>query len=227
MYDACYGSLTQDPAWLSPTSHQTPTDWTNPASAYDGNTGTSSTYTIPGAGTWSPYLTLLRDSVINYDKVRIWSTRQNTAVSQIQVDVHYNGNFVDMYDGSLSVGAYVEYNIGSTQSVDAPHVRYYTTTANGWAGCNEAQFWGQLPDKSAPQIRLAVSWDDGSSWSGTNTQALTNGKTTYWFDVTSEISWTATKLNNTSFRVKAWAQTVSGTVDARLNWLPVEAVYQE
>jgi hypothetical protein len=75
------------------------------------------------------------------------------------------------------------------------------------------------------QARLDVSWDAGVSWSALkHTTNLTPTKTTYYFDVTSDVTWDATKLNDTNFRVRVDTDSVSGAA-VSLDWLPVEVTY--
>jgi hypothetical protein len=77
------------------------------------------------------------------------------------------------------------------------------------------------------QIRMDVSWDGGTSWSvSKHTQDLTGTETTYWVDVTSDTSWTPTKLSDANFQVRVDAMTVGpDSGDVRLDWIPVEVTY--
>lgn len=75
-------------------------------------------------------------------------------------------------------------------------------------------------------IETDVSWDGGTTWSASkHQQALTGTETTYWIDVTGDTSWTATKLNDTNFKVKVDGLTVGDSGDVRLDWIPVEVSY--
>lgn len=75
-------------------------------------------------------------------------------------------------------------------------------------------------------LEVDVSWDGGTSWSSSkHQQALTGTEATYWIDVTSDTSWTPTKLNDANFKVRVDGLTVGETGDVRLDWLPVEVTY--
>lgn len=75
------------------------------------------------------------------------------------------------------------------------------------------------------QIRVAVSWDGGSSWSSNYDTNLTGTETTYWTDVTAATTWTPTKLNDSNFRVSVSSVTVGDTSTVNLDWIPVEVTY--
>ena len=75
------------------------------------------------------------------------------------------------------------------------------------------------------QIRVAVSWDGGSSWSSNYDTNLNDSENTYWTDVTSVTSWTPTNLNDSNFRVSVSSVTVGDTSTVNLDWLPVEVTY--
>lgn len=76
------------------------------------------------------------------------------------------------------------------------------------------------------QIKVYVTWDNGSSWDNT-TQTVSGSETTYWWDVTSSTSWTPTKLNDTNLQVKVEALTVGDSSEVYLDWLPVEVTYND
>jgi len=221
-YDAWHGTLGSSPSWVSPTSN-TANGWVNPTYAYNSNTGDWAIISVPGSST-SAYLELYI-SAITCDKVRVWSGRSGTRISIIDVDVYYNSQWNNIYSGSLTVGSYQEYTIGSTQLVSGIRIRY-TSSGNPTqdAYICEAQF-NTLVTNSAPQIKIDVSWNGGAIWSSTQNTTLTSSETTTWYDVTSATTWDATKLNNTNFKVRALAQTVNGAVEVRLDWLPVEVTY--
>lgn len=77
------------------------------------------------------------------------------------------------------------------------------------------------------QIRVAVSWDGGTNWSGNYAATLTGSKATYWFDVTSATTWNATKINDTNLKVRVDSVTVGDTSIISLDWLPVEVTYYD
>ncbi|MBN1643533.1 MAG: hypothetical protein JW856_01745 [Dehalococcoidales bacterium] len=221
-YDAWHGTLGSASSWVSPTS-DVANGWTNPAYAYNGNTGDYASYSVSGSST-SPYLELYI-SAITCDKVRVWSGRQGTRIASLEVDVYYNSQWNNIYSGTLVIDSYQEYSIGSTQTVTGMRVRY-TSTGNPTQGAYvyEAQF-SSIGTASPPQIVVDVSWDGGTSWSSAQYQALTGSETTYDYNVTSATAWDGTKLGNGNLIVRVSAQTVSGDVEVRLDWLSVEVGY--
>ena len=127
-------------AWSSPTGFAEGGGvWTSEALAYDENT---STYAYASAlkGGWTDYLELNHDA-LDCDKVQVWVGVLIANISAIEVDVYYGGAWHNIYSGAITVGQFVDYPIGSTQSVIALRVRFYSTKAVT-AGCmvHEADF---------------------------------------------------------------------------------------
>ena len=114
--------------WMSPTGFvDGGGTWTDETLAYDEDTVTYATETIGAVG-WGNYLELTH-LAINCDKVQVWSSYQ-ASIDLIEVDVYYGGAWHNIYSGAVTVGQYVEYAIGSEQSVTAMRIRYHTTKAN-------------------------------------------------------------------------------------------------
>lgn len=126
-------------SWISPTGFvDGGGTWTDEALAYDEDTVTYAVETIAAVG-WGNYLELTH-AAIDCDKVQIWSSYQAN-VDLIEIDVYYSTAWHNIYSGTATVGAYVEYPIGSTESVTALRVRYSVTKKGRWVGVNEADFW--------------------------------------------------------------------------------------
>lgn len=70
-------------------------------------------------------------------------------------------------------------------------------------------------------IRIRVSDDGGSSWSGTHDVTLTGSDTLTWVDVTSDFSWTPAHLLDANLRVEATGIAVGGYKSTYVDWLPV------
>jgi len=125
-------------AWISPTGFvDGGGSWSDETFAYDENTVTYAVETIAVAG-WGNYLELTH-SALNCDKVQVWSSYQ-ASVDLIEVDVYYSSAWDNIYSGACTTGQYVEYAIGSEQSVTAVRIRYHITKKNRWVGVNEADF---------------------------------------------------------------------------------------
>ena len=107
--------------WVSPTGFVDPSsEWTDESNTYDENTGTYAKDDAIPASTWSAWLELTHSS-IQCDKVRLWSAGYK--IDNIQVDVYYNTQWNNIYNGSHTKSQWVEYSIGSTESVTAMRVR--------------------------------------------------------------------------------------------------------
>lgn len=70
-------------------------------------------------------------------------------------------------------------------------------------------------------IRIAVSNDGGSSWSGNHDVPVVASDTLTWVDVTSDFSWTPDMLLDASFKVRATGIASGGYKDTFVDWLPV------
>jgi len=125
--------------WVSPTGFvDGGGSWTSEILAYDEDTGTYASETIPAVG-WGNYLELTH-AAIDCDKVQIWCSYQAN-VDLMEVDVYYGGAWHNIYSGPATVGAYVEYPIGGTESVTAMRIRFSVTKKSRWVGVHEADFW--------------------------------------------------------------------------------------
>jgi len=133
-YETAYAS----PGWISPTGFvDGGGTWSSETLAYDEDTDTYAVETIGAIG-FGNYLELTH-LAINCDKVQVWSSYQ-ASVDLIEVDVYYSDAWHNIYSGAVPVGQYVEYAIGSEQSVTAMRIRYSVTKANRWVGVDEADF---------------------------------------------------------------------------------------
>jgi len=134
------------PGWVSPTGNISGTGWVDGNLAWDDDTGTYASCSIAGVA-WSDNIQLTH-AAIRCDKVQIWSSRSSSKIDQIAVDVYYNNSWNNIYTGSLTVDSFVEYAIGSVQTVTAMQVRYYESQAGKTydAYLNEADFNEVVPD---------------------------------------------------------------------------------
>jgi len=127
-------------AWISPTGFiDSGSVWTDEALAYDENTGTYA-YASALKGDYTDNLELTH-AALDCDKVQIWVSIGGANINAIEVDAYYSSAWHNTYSGAIVEGQFVEYAIGSTQSVTAMRVRFYSTKAVT-AGCmvHEADF---------------------------------------------------------------------------------------
>lgn len=113
--------------WVSPTSHLDPdSKWQDPENAYDGNTATRALNTILPTR-WGNYLHLLINAV-NIDKVRYFVKYHAADISKIDVDVFYEGDWQDVYEGIPADEAWEERDIpAGTKLVSKARVRFYNS----------------------------------------------------------------------------------------------------
>ncbi len=197
-YEVAYAS----PGWVSPTGFVDGV-WTDEAFAYDEDTGTYAVTTIGVVG-WSDDLELTV-AELQCDKVQIWSSMQ-ASMDLIEVDVYYGSAWHNIYSGSLTTGAYVEYPIGSTQSVTAMRIRYHATKANRWVGVNEADF---NEVSLAPDITNAPTSKDFGTVSE-STPYWSNGSAPVWPLDDTECYFTVTNNSSSAVNIDIRATDFSG-----------------
>ena len=126
-------------SWVSPTGFVDGSGtWISETLSYDGDTVTYAYEDIPAEG-WGNYLELTH-AAVNCDKVQIWSGRESTNITNIEVDVFYSGAWDNIFSGVGTFDTWIEYPIGSTESVTALRVRYYTNKKSREAELHEAAF---------------------------------------------------------------------------------------
>lgn len=136
--------------WVKPTSHDESL-WTGEANAYDGNTATYAS----GVDTESLVLNLA--SPVSSSKVRA-HINTNLADADIKVEAYYGGGYHSIQNGVVAKEAWVEIEIGSTQTVSKARI----TSNVGILGvllC-EFEFWeiaaAPSPDGSAGCRRTGI-----------------------------------------------------------------------
>jgi len=143
-------------AWISPTGHETPTTWTNPANAYDNNTASYAVSDDINYGTWGDYLVLTLAGAY-CDKIRHYSYGTSMAevkkITQIDIDAYYDGAWHDIYEGVFSDDTWEEKLLESIKYVTKVRVRYYCDTFDDGgsfynATCKEIQ----LSEKEIPTV---------------------------------------------------------------------------
>ena len=149
-------------SWLSPTGFvDSGSVWTSEALAYDENTDTYA-YASAIRNGWTDYLQLTH-AALDCDKVQVWVSKLIANINAIEVDVYYGGVWHNIYSGAIIEGSFVEYPIGSTQSVTAMQIRFSSTKAStGGCRIHEADF------NEAP----AVTYYHGLSVQGVGELAL-------------------------------------------------------
>lgn len=131
-------------SWASPTGAS---GWTNSNLAYDENTATKAEFAKEGAG-WSDYLVLTIASTY-CDTVRFYATK-NSNVTDVDLDVYYNGAWHDVYGGSWTSDTWVSKTLGGGYNVTSARIRFYCTNTTTFYmnefDFNLVRFRGYLAD---------------------------------------------------------------------------------
>ena len=115
--------------WVLPTSHNDPnSDWGQEVYAYDNNTNTGALNSFL-TGTWCYYLELLHAS-IPCSKIRYYVGEGfHEDGNLIDVDIYYSGAWHDVYQGTFTVGAYIEKSLGGTYNITKMRIRFYNAVS--------------------------------------------------------------------------------------------------
>ena len=174
-------------AWTNPSGY-TANGWSSPENSIDGNTGTSASYDCPTSG--SPYLET-SFSAVNVDSVRVYTSRQNSQLTTLDIDVYYNSTWNNVYSGTPADSDYVTQSLGGTYSCTGIRVRgtasagtrdlyihnieYNTvvaaTTLNGVLVTNTSTF-PAADVKEVQKIEPTLVNEGDTFWAGSITQKI-------------------------------------------------------
>lgn len=201
-YEAAYAS----PGWVSPTGFvDGGSVWTSETLAYDEGTGTYA-YADALKSDWTDYLELTH-AALDCDKVQLWVDHDIANINQIQVDVYYSSAWHNIFSDAPSWGAWQEHTIGSTQSVTALRVRFFSTKAStGGCRVHEADFNEVVP---LPDIsNLPTSKNFGLV--NTSTDYWSNGSAPTWPLDDGECYFTVTNNSSQAVNIDIRATDFSG-----------------
>lgn len=150
-------------AWVSPTGHNDPgSTWVNETQAYNEDTGDYSYQSI-SPSSWGTFLELTR-AALNCNKVRYHIPLNHSDITEIDVDVYYEGAWHDVYQGSYTVNEWIEKDIpAGTKSVTAARISSYNSNGSStrYAGINELDFWEV--EVAAPTVTTQAVSDIGTT----------------------------------------------------------------
>lgn len=122
--------------WITPTGNDASPDWTNPANAYDGNTGVVAHYdggpTGGGAASWtSGNLTLTTPARIS-SSLRYYVSYTVTGTATVDaIDVNvYDGSWHDVYDGSITQNVWVTKDYPAVYTITKVNVHFDWSSSN-------------------------------------------------------------------------------------------------
>ena len=127
--------------WVSPTSHEL-SEWSNEENSYDDNTGTYASRDFGGGDVWSEWLTLNMDDSYGSNCTRVYSTRETSDINKIKIEVYSSLEWVEIYNGVLTVGEWVEYDYECIE-VSKVRISYFNDHFNWfrWVRCHEVDIW--------------------------------------------------------------------------------------
>lgn len=162
--------------WISPTGFvDGGGTWNSENLAYDENTGNYAYEDIGSIG-YGNYIELTLGSAIDCDKVQIWSERSAANVDTIDVDVYYNTAWNNIYSGALTISIFVEYAIGSTESVTAVRIRYSTNKKSRQARICELDFNEVSAGPQYKKVAFASEPPTPNAWNQLNRDVGTGWK---------------------------------------------------
>jgi len=136
--------------WINPTDFEDPDSaWMGEANAYDDNTGTSSTSSVP-ANSWGHWL-ILKRAAVTCHRVRFYAYRLSYRIDQINLDVYYDGAWHDLYQGTFASETWVEKALASDKSLTKARVKFHNIDASDSRAAYLYEFdFGEVSDPDAP-----------------------------------------------------------------------------
>lgn len=144
-------------AWSSPTGFEDPdTSWSLENKAYDESLVS---YAYPAAdlatGTWSDFIVLTSPSLF-CDKVRFYVSQENpNAGDKIDLDVYYDSEWHDVYEGTYTASVWVEKSLEGLGLVTKTKIRLYNAGATGRGYLWEFDFWAGTSSLSVTATGVA------------------------------------------------------------------------
>ena len=129
--------------WVTPTGFSDPdTGWTVEANAYDDDVTTYAISSLVASLAWSDELQLTHAGIV-CDKIRIHAFIYGLGAITVNLDAYYDGDWRDIYTGSMSNNSWLEKTLPATKTVTALRAKFYNSGGvSHHFGFNEADFWG-------------------------------------------------------------------------------------
>lgn len=149
--DTVSGNITSaiiSPGWFSPTGFTDPTDnWTNEIKAYDEDTLTYTSMTIP-ADDWSENITFTVPAIYT-DNIRYWADYNAANINICDLDAYYNDAWHDVSQGAFVDKAWQENSLGGNYTVMEARFRLYNDQITPFGGLiYEVDFRGESDNVS-------------------------------------------------------------------------------
>ena len=142
--------------YVSPTGFNDPDgSWSNESNAYDGDLTTRAVCSVP-AVSWSNYIELTIDAIY-CSKVKFYASYDGTAgINSIDLDVYYDEEWHDVYEGSYLNYVWTEKELGDTYYVTKIRIRFYNTWHTHSASLIEVMFYETV---SIPKVTTVAATD--------------------------------------------------------------------
>jgi len=132
--------------WVSPTGHETPTDWASPEKAYDDDLLSMATTAYIGTGDYSSFLVMTLSSAISCTKIRFYASRYVLFPpygTQIDVDVYDSdsSSWIYVFEGDYTGMTWQEKDLDQERNVLKIRVRFHAIYTGQYRHLYEVAFW--------------------------------------------------------------------------------------
>ena len=125
-------TLTGFAKWYIPDVHYDPDNaWENETLVYDDLDNTAGSNIISAAKTWGSFILLDVYSELHCEKVRFLAYSVGaTGIEQIDIDLYYNSQWNDLYEGVFDNEVWTELELPTSQYLYSARVRFYAKKAD-------------------------------------------------------------------------------------------------
>ena len=158
--------------WISPTGFvDSGGTWINEANAYDTDTNTLS-YCPVQRDSWGDFLEVTHAGVY-CDRVKYWANLSSGDTFLINLDVYYNGAWVDLYSGTLAALQWVEVELGGIYEVTSARVSMKYSNGGAIAQQRLHEFYfGAIDTKIARIAFSSDPFDSTPTWSDVSSDLM-------------------------------------------------------
>lgn len=149
------------------------------------------------------------------------------AVTVVDIPEACYGDWAFCFNARLDGGGYAISNVTNLSNTTGRWANFTIDMSNATNITNVSVLADAWDSNNGGRLGIEVSWDAGNSWSALKYKPLTTTETTYDYDFTSATTWTASKLSDANFLVRARCRTTTGTPETTcyLDWLRTEITY--
>jgi len=164
--------------WYTPDIHYDPDNtWEDETLIYDGLDNTAGSSVVSDAKTWSSFILLDVYIELHCEKVKFLAKYTGpTGVESIDIDLYYNSQWNDLYEGVFDNEVWTEIELPSPQFLYSARVRFYAKKADtallyGFEFWNPAITVGTEPANRSSSLanRTMVNKDTPANGTGTIT----------------------------------------------------------